>query len=176
MKTISLEGISNMDFPALKSVLEYWKEYEKGTLLLCYAELKRRGFAIDEKSMKKLNEISLLNNYSSIDDFLTSYIKKQGFNSYVEYFDNEIGLSKNEKLKLVNKKQETPTTVLKSDSEVHNELLKELISAQKLQNDKLERIRANTSKLVWWLVAIPILIVLFSLLFGGCSVLSLFLK
>lgn len=41
------------------------------------------------------------------------------------------------------------------------DLLREMLYAQKLQLEKSEKIRSNTSKLVWWLVAIPILISVF---------------
>mgnify|MGYP003137714431 CR=1 FL=1 len=56
--------------------------------------------------------------------------------------------------------------------EMYNEFddsdtLKEMLFTQKLQLEKLEKIRSNTSMLVWWLVAIPILLVIFVLLFGG---------
>ena len=49
-----------------------------------------------------------------------------------------------------------------SDSQV----LLEILFAQQIQIDKLENTRSNTSKLVWWLIAIPILIFLFVFLFG----------
>tara|TARA_R100000789_G_C3008645_1_gene150716 strand:+ start:910 stop:1113 length:204 start_codon:yes stop_codon:yes gene_type:complete len=37
------------------------------------------------------------------------------------------------------------------------QLLKELLYYQKTQIEKLEKVRSNTSTLVWWLVAIPII-------------------
>ncbi|HBR55099.1 MAG TPA: hypothetical protein DEA82_13315 [Flavobacteriaceae bacterium] len=39
-----------------------------------------------------------------------------------------------------------------------NELLIELIWELRKSNGKNEKIRENTSKLVWWLIAIPIII------------------
>lgn len=48
-----------------------------------------------------------------------------------------------------------------------SETLKELLFANTLQVEKLEKIRSNTSMLVWWLVAIPILFFIIILFFGG---------
>ena len=39
-----------------------------------------------------------------------------------------------------------------------SEILKETLYFQKLTRDKLERIRANTSNLVWFLIVIPIIL------------------
>ncbi len=46
------------------------------------------------------------------------------------------------------------------------ELLQENLFAQQIQIEKLEKIRSNTSQLVWWLVAIPIIIVIIAFIFG----------
>lgn len=46
-------------------------------------------------------------------------------------------------------------------------ILKEILFAQALQIDKLEKLRSNTSTLVWWLVAIPIICFILILFFGG---------
>ena len=48
-----------------------------------------------------------------------------------------------------------------------SETLKELLYANGLQVEKLEKIRSNTSMLVWWLVAIPIIFVILAFVFGG---------
>ena len=48
-----------------------------------------------------------------------------------------------------------------------SETLKELLFANTLQVEKLEKIRSNTSILVWWLVAIPIIFVILAFVFGG---------
>ena len=39
-----------------------------------------------------------------------------------------------------------------------SEIQKEILFAQLLTNDKLEKVRSNTSKIVWWLIVIPIII------------------
>lgn len=173
IKTISLEGISNMDFPALQSIFEYWKEYDSKTVLFSYAELKRRGFTVSEKSIRKLNEFSKKHEYSNIDNYLKDFLNEQNLNSYEEHLESVVELPNKEKLK-DQKVQKAPSKDLNAiNKEVNNELLKELLSVQKQQIDKLERIRSNTSVLVWWLIVIPILLVLFSLFFGGFTALSL---
>ena len=48
-----------------------------------------------------------------------------------------------------------------------SETLKELLFANTLQVEKLEKIRSNTSILVWWLVVIPIIFVILAFVFGG---------
>ncbi|HMB99871.1 MAG TPA: hypothetical protein VKN14_02415 [Flavobacteriaceae bacterium] len=50
-----------------------------------------------------------------------------------------------------------------------SQLLLEIAYAQSLQIDKLDKIRSNTSMLVWWLVAIPILFFIIVFFFGGLS-------
>ena len=44
------------------------------------------------------------------------------------------------------------------------EILREILFTNQLQIKKLEKIRSNTSKLVWWLVVVPIIILLLILL------------
>jgi type IV secretory pathway component VirB8 len=38
-----------------------------------------------------------------------------------------------------------------------SEIQKEILFAQQLTIDKLEKVRSNTSKIVWWLIVIPII-------------------
>jgi len=45
------------------------------------------------------------------------------------------------------------------------ELLKEYVYNQELTYDKLEKIRANTSNLVWFLIVIPIIFAVFVAIF-----------
>jgi len=47
------------------------------------------------------------------------------------------------------------------------ELLKEYIYNQELTYDKLEKIRTNTSNLVWFFIGIPLIIVAFIILLPG---------
>ena len=59
----------------------------------------------------------------------------------------------------------------KYDNLNDSQTLTELLFAQQLQIEKLEKIRRNTSILVWWLIAIPIVVGFFVLFFGGCAAL-----
>ncbi|MGG5487606.1 hypothetical protein [Gaetbulibacter sp. NE] len=47
-----------------------------------------------------------------------------------------------------------------------HETLKEILFAQQLQIEKLEKIRSNTSVLVWWLVALPLIFGILMVVFG----------
>ena len=40
-----------------------------------------------------------------------------------------------------------------------SEIQKEILFAQQLTIDKLEKVRSNTSKIVWWIIVIPIIVV-----------------
>ena len=62
----------------------------------------------------------------------------------------------------------TPKRIKFLETFVHlydSDTLKEMFFAQLIQIEKLEKIRSNTSMLVWWLVAIPIIIAI--LMFFG---------
>jgi len=48
-----------------------------------------------------------------------------------------------------------------------SETLKEILFAHSVQIEKLERIRSNTSMLVWWLIAIPIILFILAFMFGA---------
>ena len=52
-----------------------------------------------------------------------------------------------------------------------SDTLKELLFAQQLAIEKLEKIRSNTSMLVWWLVALPIIGFILIFIFGGLGIL-----
>lgn len=52
-----------------------------------------------------------------------------------------------------------------------SEILKEILFANSLQVEKLEKIRSNTSMLVWWLIAIPIIFFIIIIFFGGLGAL-----
>lgn len=94
MEILTLKRISNMDSPALTAVIDYWKDYDPKSVLLSYAELKKRNYPIPERLTKKQNEFCAKNNYNNIDSFLNAYLKENGFNSYEEYFDKEVTLQK----------------------------------------------------------------------------------
>lgn len=94
MKILTLKQISNMDSPALTAVIDYWKDYDPKPVLLAYAELKKRNYAIPERLLKRENEFCAKHNYNNIDTFLNAYLKENGYDSYEEYFDKEVTLQK----------------------------------------------------------------------------------
>ena len=47
----------------------------------------------------------------------------------------------------------------------------EILYAQQIQIDKLEKIRANTNTMIWWLIAIPIILAILLVLLGGAAAL-----
>lgn len=101
MKTLSIEEISRTDSQGLKSLIDYWSEYDSETILLSFAELKRRDFKIKENTVKLLQEFCVNNNQVNIDEFLESYLKSKGFNSTEDYIDkkeivSEVAITSNE--------------------------------------------------------------------------------
>ena len=89
MKVTSLQEISKMDSFALTSVLDYWKDYEPKSVLLAYAELKRRNYSIPSSLLNKQVQFSERNNGQNIEHLLGVTMKEMGFNSYDEYFYKE---------------------------------------------------------------------------------------
>lgn len=70
MKVTSLQEISKMDSFALTSVLDYWKDYEPKSVLLAYAELKRRNYSIPSSLLNKQVQFSERNNGQNIEHLL----------------------------------------------------------------------------------------------------------
>jgi len=89
MKLLTLEEISKMDSLALTAVIDYWKDYEPKSVILSFAELKKRNFNIPERLLKKQNEFCTKYNYANMEACLVTYFKEHGFNSYEEYSDKE---------------------------------------------------------------------------------------
>lgn len=89
MEIRNLKEISKMDSPALSSLLEYWKDYDTNSILLAYAELKRRKYTIPTSLQKKQNQFCEKNNIQNIEELLSTTMKEMGFNSYDEYYYNE---------------------------------------------------------------------------------------
>ena len=89
MKLLTLEEVSKMDSLALTAVIDYWKDYEPKSVILSFAELKKRNFNIPERLLKKQNEFCIKYNYVNMEVCLFTYVKELGFNSYEEYSDKE---------------------------------------------------------------------------------------
>lgn len=108
MKTKNLKELLSMDSLALTAVIDFWKEYDKLTVLLAHGELKRREFSIPDRLIKKQNQFCEKNDATSIDDLLNLAIKEIGFDSYEEYFYTEFperALSEEQKKEIEEKKK-----------------------------------------------------------------------
>jgi len=97
MKKLSLQKITAHDSPALTSYIDYWKGYDANTVLLSYAELKRRNHRFSEKNINRLKEFCAKHNYADIDSLLSSSLKTIGYNSYAECYLKEIVAEKEAK-------------------------------------------------------------------------------
>ena len=72
----------------------------------------------------------------------------------------------NKKLIMEEKKKESPKRKWFNEywgDLNESEIQKEILFAQLLTNDKLEKVRSNTSKIEWWIIVIPIIA---ALIFG----------
>jgi hypothetical protein len=94
MKKRNLKEISQTDTLALTSIIDYWKDYEPSTVLLAYAELKRRNYSLDSRLIKRLNEFCTKNNSADVETLLSAALKDIGYNSYDECYEKEIGAMK----------------------------------------------------------------------------------
>lgn len=73
-----------------------------------------------------------------------------------------------EKIPMTKKRTEFLATYGDLDN---TKMLREILFAQSLQIEKLERIRYNLSILVWWLVGLPILYFITIFFFGNLATL-----
>lgn len=96
MESLSLKEISTRDSLSLSSIIDYWKDYDPKSVLLAYAELLGRKFPIPSHLTNKQNEFCAKNNNTDMDTFLNSYLKENGYNTYSEYYEKEIGVAKKE--------------------------------------------------------------------------------
>ena len=112
MEKRNLKEISQTDTLALTAIIDYWKDYEPNTVLLAYAELKRRKYELNEKINKRLNEFCAKNNCDNIDSFLSSALKAIGYDSYDECYEKEIN-----SMKKVAAEQATKIEVGSSDND-----------------------------------------------------------
>jgi len=94
MRKLSIKEITQADTPALTSFIDYWKDYNVPTVLLAYAELKRRNYSLNEKLITRLNEFCAKNNITDFDSYLSATLKNIGYNHYDESNENEIDTTK----------------------------------------------------------------------------------
>jgi hypothetical protein len=90
MKTRNINEINSIDSLALTAIIEYWKDYDTNSVVLAYAELKRRNFPIPERLQNKQIQFCAKNNVANIEDLLNLFLKENQFNSYEDFFEKEI--------------------------------------------------------------------------------------
>ncbi len=107
MKKGSLKEITKTDTPALTSIIDYWNNYDATTVLLAYAELKRRNYSLNNKLLirinERINEFCAKHNSTDIESMLSVALKEIGCNSYDECYEKEIGAVKNAEAERTNK-------------------------------------------------------------------------
>jgi hypothetical protein len=103
MKKGSLKEITKTDTPALTSIIDYWNNYDATTVLLAYAELKRRNYFLNNKLLERINEFCAKHNSTDIESMLSVALKEIGCNSYDECYEKEIGAVKNAEAERTNK-------------------------------------------------------------------------
>jgi hypothetical protein len=103
MEKRSIKEITNTDSLALTAIINYWNEWEPNTVLITYAELKRRNFTLDNKLTKQIDNFCRMNNYTEIDILLTNALKEIGYDSYQDCYEKEINSKKKEKAEQSNK-------------------------------------------------------------------------
>jgi hypothetical protein len=171
MEKRNLKEITRTDSLALTAIIDYWKDYDSNAVLLAYAELKRRNFALNDKLLKRLNEFCAKNNGETIESLLTSSLKAIGYNTYEECYEKEIGEAKK-----VEKQQATKIEIGSSFSDNTEKKYPAL------------RTISDIYKVFGWLIAIATIIVaaifgqgrggvafaLITIIFGALIVLGVF--
>lgn len=94
MRKFTLVEITKTDTPALTSIINYWKDYDTNSVLLAYAELKRRNYSFDEQLVKQINNFNTSKSDLDIDTLLSSALKNIGYDSYSECYEKEIASRK----------------------------------------------------------------------------------
>ena len=86
MEKKNLKEISISDSLALTAIIDYWKDYDAKSVLLAFAELKKRDYQIPERLIKK--QIAFCEKYGieNINTFTNLNFKELGFNPNEEDF------------------------------------------------------------------------------------------
>ncbi|MFM7682889.1 MAG: hypothetical protein ACKO7P_09095 [Bacteroidota bacterium] len=98
MKKRNINEIHSTDSLALTAIIEYWKDYDTNSVVLAYAELKRRNFPLPERLQNKQIQFCDKNSVSNFEDLLNIFLKENQFNSYEDFFEKEIVSIQKEKL------------------------------------------------------------------------------
>ncbi len=87
MESRTIKEIIQMDNFTIKYIIDHYKQYDNQTIILIYAEAKRRNLNIKEKQNLNLNEFAVNKGFSDIDTCLTDYFKNN-IVSYEEFYKN----------------------------------------------------------------------------------------
>jgi len=85
MKSYTLKTIKNTDSPALTAIIDYWKEYDKTTVILALFELKDREYPYLSKLNENLLKFYKKNGFPDENDLLESFLKDNNSISYKEF-------------------------------------------------------------------------------------------
>jgi hypothetical protein len=89
MKNITIDDLRKMDSPSLVSIIDYWKDYSKDSVLLANAELKRRNWEIPLYINKKNEDFCNKNQLKDIKEGLSILFINNGHNTYDDFFEVE---------------------------------------------------------------------------------------
>jgi hypothetical protein len=96
MKSHSLKIINKIDSPALTHIIEYWKEYDKTTIIFALFEIKEREYPYLPKLNENLLNFYKENGFSDENNLIESFLKENNSTSYKELCkknDIEVNLS-----------------------------------------------------------------------------------
>src|ERR1017187_6276482 len=88
MKSKNLLELEAINDTTLTTIIADWKDYDSKSVVLAYAELKRRDFSLSEEMKKKFDECIQKNYYSDIDSVIDNCLKEERMQSYA-YFLNK---------------------------------------------------------------------------------------
>lgn len=89
MEKRGLLEIVKMDNLALNAIITYWKDYSFSTVILAYAELKRRNLSIENNSTN-IENFSSKYKINNIDIALSESLKNIGYSTYDECYEREV--------------------------------------------------------------------------------------
>lgn len=89
MKNITIDDLRKMDSPTLVSIIDYWKEYNKDSVLLANAELERRNWEIPNYLKKKNEEFCNINQLKDIQEGCSILFNNNEYSSYSKFFEIE---------------------------------------------------------------------------------------
>lgn len=86
MVNLKVQEIIAFDKNRLSAIISDWQHYDVSNILFAYAEIKRRNCYFSKIDKWKLKEFAEKNEIENLDDSVFDLIKKEGFNSYDDFF------------------------------------------------------------------------------------------